>query len=82
MTSLRPCLGCGALVRGSGRCRACAHGGWPDRGSAASRGLGWTWTRSGQEAPANPALRAVWRQGATVDHVFARAFGGTTHRAT
>lgn len=46
MAALRPCLGCGALVKGASRCHACTRGVDRARGTREQRGYGMAHRRA------------------------------------
>lgn len=82
MPLLYPCSACGAVFVRHGkatRCPTCAPYGWP---ATAPMNPGWTKTRAGK-LRTNPYCEDPYTQhqgrirATTVDHIQARAFGGT-----
>jgi 5-methylcytosine-specific restriction endonuclease McrA len=75
MPSRRPCLQKGVPFHLSepGKSRCAAHAGWPER-----PGMGGDWPAIRKhKLAANPRCERCWAKATTVDHIFARAFGGT-----
>jgi 5-methylcytosine-specific restriction protein A len=77
MPSRRPCLQQGVPFHlsepGKSRCAAHAKEGWPDR-----PGMGSDWsTIRKRKLQASPRCERCGAKATTVDHVLARAFGGT-----
>lgn len=73
MLLARPCLGCGAIVRGRSRCQACS--------TTTTRGYGSTWQRTARNL-ISLRLRCAWcgtTNDLTVDHITPRSKGGTDH---
>jgi 5-methylcytosine-specific restriction enzyme A len=75
MSSLRSCLepGCSALVRGGSRCPAHLKKGWTN---TAPMGSGWATIRK-RKLQRDPRCERCGGKAVTVDHLLARAFGGT-----
>jgi 5-methylcytosine-specific restriction endonuclease McrA len=74
MPSRRPCLGPGRWhLSEPGRSRCLKHQGWPDRPGMSS---GWTSLRK-RKLQANPRCEVCGAKATTVDHILARAFGGS-----
>ena len=73
MPSNRPCLVCGVLSRGS-RCETHATTRWGQHSGT----LGWDWTKTRNAyLKAHPYCEVCGLKATTVDHIKARAFGGT-----
>jgi 5-methylcytosine-specific restriction enzyme A len=75
----RPCLTCGEVFTdGISRCKKCRPYAWPE--GRVPMPPGWATTRR-QKLRANPACEKCGRKATTVDHILARAFGGTSEQS-
>ena len=79
MASYRTCTRCGKVCEQRGVSRCNAHS---TRWDTAKGSLGWEWTQIRRaKLQANPRCEQCGAKATTVDHILARAFGGTHDKA-
>jgi len=75
MAPRRTCTVCGRICEQGGTSRCNAHS---TRWAQAGGTLSWNWTQiRNRKLQANPRCESCGRVAVTVDHILARAFGGT-----